>query len=89
MLSKCANPTCSTAFRYLHEGILFYLAVASAAPVTPDSSDKSVLERFWLCDKCSKTMKVIPTRSGVVVVNLQSQTEREENGIMATPNELT
>ena len=28
MLSKCANPECSEIFRYLHEGKLFYLALA-------------------------------------------------------------
>jgi hypothetical protein len=78
MLSKCPNPACSTAFRYLHEGILFHLAVASAAPENPESSDNSVLERFWLCDECSKTMKVISTRGGVAVmpVNLKRNSKR-------------
>ncbi len=54
MVSKCANPVCSAAFRYLHEGKLFHVAVGSAA-----SEKGAALERFWLCDECSRTMTVI------------------------------
>jgi hypothetical protein len=30
MLSKCANPKCSAAFRYLHDGKLFRMEVPAA-----------------------------------------------------------
>ncbi len=85
MLSKCANPACSTAFRYLHEGRLFYLAVASAAPETPDSPGTPIFERFWLCDECSKKMRLVSTRTGVIVVPLESQPDCDDCEIAATP----
>ena len=49
MLSKCANPSCSTPFRYLREGQLFRF-----------QSDRSNTrtEFFWLCSGCSETYKV-------------------------------
>jgi len=61
MLSKCANPSCSASFHYLHEGRLFRME-------TPLSGNGSVqggnaarqhnrrLEFFWLCDECATSM---------------------------------
>jgi hypothetical protein len=85
MLSKCANPACSTTFRYLHEGKLFHLVVASVAAENPENPDNPVRERFWLCDECSKKMKVISTRAGVTVVPLESQPDCDDCEIAATP----
>jgi hypothetical protein len=58
MLSKCANPTCSTKFRYLSEGKL-YLIDSKAASVRHGARPESkyagkscIYEYFWLCSSC-------------------------------------
>src|SRR5258708_34395503 len=55
MLSKCANPTCPTTFRYLHEGRLYVIAPReSLARHKPRwSSNFGQLEYAWLCSSCS------------------------------------
>jgi len=52
MLSKCSNPTCSTPFRYLHEGSLFLLE----CDLEHSASTSSRGEYFWLCERCSSVM---------------------------------
>lgn len=64
MVSKCANPTCSALFLYLHEGKLFRIEVES--PGKPRLSiEKSIVvdkkpvrrvEFFWLCNLCCQSM---------------------------------
>ena len=58
MLSKCANPECSEQFRYLHQGKMFCLIPAPKAAATSYGSLEFLYERFWLCERCSKNMKV-------------------------------
>jgi hypothetical protein len=54
MLSKCANPTCATAFRYLHEGKLYVIDLRGPARQKPRCSSRSgQLEYAWLCSSCS------------------------------------
>jgi hypothetical protein len=64
MLSKCANPTCPTTFRYLSEGKL-YLIDCKAASVRYGAraelkyAGKSCsYEYFWLCAACSQGMTI-------------------------------
>jgi hypothetical protein len=64
MLSKCANPACSTTFRYLSEGKL-YLIDSKAAMVRHGAqaelkyAGKSCsYEYFWLCSSCSRDMTI-------------------------------
>lgn len=54
MLSKCANPTCRTLFRYLHEGKLYVISPKEALAMRrPTSSAKSgQIECAWLCSSC-------------------------------------
>jgi hypothetical protein len=58
MLSKCANPECSERFRYLHQGKMFCLIPAPKITASRYGSLEFLYERFWLCDRCSKEMKV-------------------------------
>ena len=55
MLSKCANPSCATTFRYLHEGRLYVIGprgvVAGFHPRCSKTSGQ--LEYAWLCSSCS------------------------------------
>ena len=57
MIAKCANPACSRAFRYLHEGRLF--AIERYDTTARDGNHESefasspyVLEFYWLCNDC-------------------------------------
>ena len=58
MLSKCASPSCSTPFRYLHEGKLYLIGrkPASGGRTPPAdfkySGNFRALEYVWLCSSC-------------------------------------
>lgn len=75
MISRCANPACSTHFRYLHEGQIFGFEVRSipAAGVdVPGMNSLSRTEYFWLCDSCALTMTlVLKPDAGVALVSVQ------------------
>lgn len=74
MVSKCANPSCSTAFRYLHEGKLIRIETPMLDPPLDGSlhhpgSAKLVprsVEFYWLCSACSTVMTLV-FESGVGV----------------------
>ena len=66
MISKCANPTCSARFLYLHEGKLFRFErracndnelLLGFDPTLHKHS--SGVEFFWLCRNCAATMTLI------------------------------
>lgn len=73
MLSKCANPTCLTLFRYLHEGRLYLISSVSRFDrqkrlSTPGSRSGSP-EYAWLCSVCSSYMTIhIDEENGTIVV---------------------
>ena len=69
MLSKCANPTCSAKFRFLHEGRIFSLVRRSeGGPGSePVASNGGRLERYWLCDRCAQAMTLVWSRGAVVL----------------------
>ena len=78
MLSKCANPTCTNLFRYLHEGRLYLVNSASHFDgrkrfSTPDIKSGSP-EFDWLCSVCSSYMTIhIDEGNGTIVV-VESET---------------
>jgi hypothetical protein len=62
MLSKCANPTCTESFRYLHEGRIFSAiledkGVVPGADGSPETPRR--VERYWLCDSCARSMTLV------------------------------
>ena len=60
MMSKCANPCCSSAFRYLREGKLFQVpAGMSYAAQGELKKTPSRDEFFWLCGACSKEFTIV------------------------------
>jgi len=70
MVSKCANPLCSTPFRTLREGRLVVLHLRR--PVlkgTSAEADTKDFEPFWLCQECCDrfTLLVKPGRECVCV----------------------
>jgi hypothetical protein len=62
MLSKCANPSCSALFLYLHQGKLFRMETSvgpgNEAGANPAETRKPVrkLEYFWLCQECCRSL---------------------------------
>jgi hypothetical protein len=72
MLEKCANPTCSAYFRYLHQGRLFVLDVSDDASNRGAFSNERLaaqrLRYFWLCDTCQRSMTVISEQSWEIKV---------------------
>lgn len=77
MLSKCANPSCSTELLYLREGKVFMVEHASnpASITTPVAATAKLLNRvehFWLCGSCAPKMTLAYDRkNGVQVVPKQ------------------
>lgn len=66
MLSKCANPECSTRFLYMRGGKLFRWdqlqgVKDSGLAIRKESHG---VEFFWLCDRCAPQMTVV-YRKGV------------------------
>ena len=79
MLSKCANPSCATPFRYLRDGRLYRIDVACAGEMRPHgpflvNSQKGPgkIEHFWLCGECATTLTLAYEQDrGVTVVPRQ------------------
>lgn len=60
MVTKCANPSCSSPFRYFRGGRLFLLE-----PTVPGQCHELDFregphrgEFFWLCEQCALTMTI-------------------------------
>lgn len=77
MVSKCANPACSATFRYLHEGMVFHVAIGSATQEKTTIHGIPPLERFWLCEACSRKMTLVSRPAGVLVVPLRDLSEQQ------------
>ncbi len=60
MLSKCANPECSTALQYLREGKVFKIESEADTPFVVGAPKPSRrVEHFWLCGPCSESLTVM------------------------------
>ncbi|WP_148209994.1 hypothetical protein [Candidatus Korobacter versatilis] len=64
MMSKCANPNCSSVFRYLRDGKLFQVpagaSLRAAATVASDAPKPPTRDEFfWLCGTCSKELTIV------------------------------
>lgn len=69
MVSRCANPSCSALFKYLHSGRIFQF---EAAPETKAATrpGRHNAERFWLCSQCSKQFSLVAGPDGVLLISL-------------------
>lgn len=76
MLSKCANPLCSTPLIYLREGKIFMMEDRSGpkarseglGPVLVKAKPSHRVEHFWLCGPCSVALTLTPHERGAEVV---------------------
>jgi hypothetical protein len=85
MLSKCANPTCETTFRYLREGRLYVIDPREvlARHNRKCSSKSGQLEYAWLCSSCSLYLTIqIDEEFGTKVVG---KIEAENGLRLGTP----
>ena len=57
MLSRCLNPACKASFRYLYDGRVF--SVERLVTSTDGLNTERMIEHYWLCQPCSKSMKVV------------------------------
>lgn len=77
MLSKCANPSCSTPLIYLREGKIFMMEQGQQPQVRPEGpvlvKPANRVEHFWLCGPCSVEMTITYDR---------------ENGVRVTPKSV-
>jgi hypothetical protein len=73
MLSKCANPSCSTPLIYLREGKIFMME-HTPGPETARTPGQSTqpstprTEHFWLCGPCSAELTLAYNKQGGVLV---------------------
>ncbi len=71
MLSKCANPSCTTSFNYFNEGKLFEFDVdpVSGTCLHPLKVKRPASNRelFWLCGRCAATYTLQVRERGEVV----------------------
>jgi hypothetical protein len=58
VLSKCANPACFARFRYLSQGRIFNIEMTKTS-TTDFRAASQKIEHFWLCETCSRVMKVV------------------------------
>ncbi len=71
MVNSCANPQCAKPLHYLREGRIFVFDVARNA--SPGASKRAhLLEHYWLCGTCSKTMQLEQTSEGITIVAKQN-----------------
>jgi len=72
MLSKCANPACSTQLIYLRQGKIFVMehapetAARSERPLPAKPKPAQRVEHFWLCGPCSAEMTLTYYRQSAV-----------------------
>ena len=62
MLTKCANPGCSSHFLYMNEGKVFRFETRCASNGNPQFDEKKTARRiefFWLCSNCAGRMTLV------------------------------
>lgn len=81
MLSKCANPSCSTALIYLREGKIFMMEHGGQPQIRPEGpvlvKPGNRVEHFWLCGPCSGAMTMIYDRNHGIIVIPKSRARSE------------
>ena len=74
MVSKCANPSCSTEFKYFREGRLYeFLADEDGKwrSLTGPPQKSAKRELFWLCQECAQFYTITCDDGNIQVVSRQ------------------
>jgi len=84
MVTKCANPSCGTFFRYLRGGKLFLLEMPPLMPRSSQADNEIQFskhgphnEYFWLCEQCAKDMTIAPPGATGAITIAQIQNPRQ------------
>lgn len=85
MLSKCANPDCSSVFHYLHQGKIFLVTKVAATHLSAPSNGSLATERFWLCDACSRKMRIAWDGCRVQLIRLQDTQSAKWRAAQSVP----
>ncbi len=86
MLSKCANPACSAAFRFLHEGRIFSLVRRPGeGPGSEPGPPNGQPERYWLCDRCAQAMTLVWSQGAVVLKALPGVVPLSRHALRSLP----
>ncbi len=78
MISKCANPACSTQVHYMREGRLFRIETAPQGPAGSEPLEfrerkpPRRIEHFWLCGKCAASFTLVMDHGRVVAMPLRA-----------------
>jgi hypothetical protein len=82
VVSKCANPDCSTPFLYFHTGKLFRLETEAGVErrrlLGGERDAKKPMRRiefYWLCDRCASKMVLSYERGAGISVRHRFATE--------------
>ncbi len=77
MVGKCANPDCSTPFKYFRDGRLFLIELKQGSGNNMGSSfaeHAGPLHYFWLCSDCCRKLTLVPDQErGVRLVPIPSK----------------
>jgi hypothetical protein len=75
MVTKCANPDCSTEFKYFRHGRLYEFTLDGGAYNTPSEAPRKggSRELFWLCHNCEQQLTLTCESGRVVAVPRRSQ----------------
>jgi len=80
VLSKCLNPHCEAPFRYMRDGQVFHVLTATAEQAGENASRQTV-EHYWLCGRCSMSLKVVVENGIVTLVRRDASAAGDvENG---------
>jgi len=71
VLSRCLNPACKATFRYLYEGRIFTVERLVASP--DGLNTERMIEHYWLCQPCSKSMRVVVENGVPTAVPIHSE----------------
>ena len=71
MLASCLNPSCNASFRYLYDGRIFTFARVVTTPNGVNA--ERVIEHYWLCASCGRSMTVVVENGVAKTVPIQTK----------------
>lgn len=71
MVSNCLNPACRVPFSHARDGRFFSVDLL-LAHFDRQTSGRCA-EEYWLCDSCSKVLKVVVENGSIVTAPIDSE----------------
>jgi len=90
MVSKCANPECTTPFLYFHRGKLFRVETEGRQERRRNMGSESGagkplrrIEFYWLCQDCAEKMTLVFDRTIGISVRLRPESPVAQAAVTA------